>query len=335
MTRFGPLRNANIHQRVMLLALIPTLLITLILFAFTTRERLNDAREDLHHESMQLLDYLAVSAEYGLLSGNRETLEQLAQPILSNPAVSAISFLDAEGRPLVGPHQPDVATLSSANGSDRLVMSNGWLYHRPILLSSVGVDDFRQREGKKLLQLGWVLLEINNSQLRQRENDILCAGVLSSLAGLLLAIWLALVIGRSISRPVQRISQTIDLLQHDQLDARVTVKDGGELGELQRGINLLAAQVQRNRDHLQSEVVKSTRDLQVTLDALEVQNRRLEQARQRAEKANHTKDEFLARMSHELRTPLTSVLGFVGLLGKTALDSQQQEYAQVIQRTST
>lgn len=42
----------------------------------------------------------------------------------------------------------------------------------------------------------------------------------------------------------------------------------------------------------------------------------LEHERARLERANHTKDEFLAVLSHELRTPLTPILGWVAMLDK-------------------
>src|SRR5215470_9194684 len=48
--------------------------------------------------------------------------------------------------------------------------------------------------------------------------------------------------------------------------------------------------------------------------------RREQRARAEAETANRSKDEFLALLSHELRTPLQSMVGWVRLLRRGALD---------------
>lgn len=52
-----------------------------------------------------------------------------------------------------------------------------------------------------------------------------------------------------------------------------------------------------------------------------------------AEEASRAKARFLAMMSHEIRTPLNGVLGALGLLSATGLDSEQKLYAMTATRS--
>ncbi|WP_297572190.1 ATP-binding protein [uncultured Deefgea sp.] len=61
-------------------------------------------------------------------------------------------------------------------------------------------------------------------------------------------------------------------------------------------------------------------------ERLLLQSDSLAVARDAAEAANRAKSNFLATMSHEIRTPLNGILGFIQLLGDTALNAEQAEY---------
>src|SRR5436853_5710413 len=85
---------------------------------------------------------------------------------------------------------------------------------------------------------------------------------------------------------------------------------------------------------------KITRDVterRKTEDALRQQAAQLEKRVQERtlelEKANRTKDEFIATLSHELRTPITSITGWVQMLQEGSLTPPQQRKAlEVIDR---
>lgn len=60
----------------------------------------------------------------------------------------------------------------------------------------------------------------------------------------------------------------------------------------------------------------------------------LKAAREAADKANKSKDQFLAQVSHELRTPLNGIYGMVQLALDTSLTEEQREYLDTV-KTST
>jgi len=59
----------------------------------------------------------------------------------------------------------------------------------------------------------------------------------------------------------------------------------------------------------------------------------LADAKNRAEMATKARTQFLATMSHEIRTPLTGLIGMISLLKETKLESEQQQYTNIMAKS--
>jgi len=332
------MKNWGINKRVMFLALLPTLLITLSLVSYFSFNQYSSIEEAMHTKGQLIADNLSPASEYGVFVGNLEILENLIKNTLQVNDISNITISNKYNEALISRTrkiQTPTTILPIFTSPEE------FKYTSPIMESGAIISEYEELftgnekhiESPKVL--GYVHVTLNNQSTQAHQLDSLVKGILITFVGLFITVFLAISISRSVVNPIQYLTDAVKKIAQGELNTRINIESGGEIGSLEEGVNKMASEMQLIRSDLQSQVANATADLKKTLEELEIQNIEIDLARNQAISASKIKSEFLANMSHEIRTPMNGVIGFTELLGKTALSDEQADYVNTIRSSAS
>lgn len=142
-------------------------------------------------------------------------------------------------------------------------------------------------------------LDGHTARLRTQTTAVMAILV----AGWMVSFMLSFLLQRMISTPMGRLAATAqDIASRGDYSIRASGDTHDEIGVLVKAFNRMLDEIQA-----------SQRERAAALD--------------REQEANRLKDEFLATLSHELRTPLNAIVGWVHLLRKGQLPSEEVPHA--------
>lgn len=125
-----------------------------------------------------------------------------------------------------------------------------------------------------------------------------------AVGGLLFGLVLAVLIGRSISRPLGAITRTLRQLGEGARGVSVPgVERADEIGVMARAANVFREQNERT-----AELLDETRRLAESLDEHKGQ----------LERSNDELEQFVHTVSHDLKSPLVTIAGFLGIMKELA-----------------
>jgi signal transduction histidine kinase/ActR/RegA family two-component response regulator len=302
----------GIKLRVLVLALVPGALIAVFLAGFFVYDRFEDLEYSLYQRGRTLARQLAPAAEYAVFSGNREALEALANGVVREPDLKAVTFLGRHGetllirgRPAGQAPPPDPLGLTEiAVGVERSLV-----FSMPIVSTLVRVDDLYAPTGRvpdpdAPATIGRVLVEMGTESLVAERIELLGTSGLVTVLVLGLSLWIAMGMSRGVTRPILRISETVERIALGDLSARAPTDSAGALRRLEEGVNDMASKLQSAREDLEGRIAAATSQLL--------------QKKDEAERANQAKSRFLAAASHDLRQPMHALSLFVAQLAQQA-----------------
>ncbi len=294
----------SLRTRILLLTSLPAFLMFVIMLAYHVFERLQDAKAEQDRSGKIMATQLAAATDFSIMSGSFDSLIPQIDSILAQPGILSVKVLD-----------PSSQVLFAKNNTSKDIHQQTY-YRELVYQQSINLDQSdwlvaEQQPNSQDTVLGSVEIGFSSDYILQQEKTIIIKSIALATIVLLLVGGIGLWLAFALEKPLRAIIGLVGALKNRQFEQRVYVKQDGELGALAYHLNLLAAMLEEHRT-LQ---IKNTDELSM--------------ARQRADKANQAKSEFLAMMSHELRTPLNAISGGLQLLNSEPLPPSSKEFVEM------
>ena len=306
----------SLRYRVLLLALSPMLLAVGLFAGYFAQRGIADAERQVRQQGQDMTRQLAEAVAFDLFSGNLPYVKRLLD--FERNARGAIAVGIAEdGRWLLASGAATrlpAPTAGREAGND--ATGDALYFAHPIGLPGSPEQDPYLELDRRRGRHATLVAVMSGEPVRETRRRL--AEAVLGMAGLalLLALALAWRLSLRLSQPLHNITRAVAKLADGGLDVRVPRLSAGELGDLENGVNRMAAALEENQRDLEQRVRVATRELLAQKEA--------------AEAAAQAKSRFLAAASHDLRQPLHALTLLIAALRERALEGEARRLVEHI-----
>jgi len=309
----------SIYKRSVLLGALPMVFAFLVLLIAFTYERIGDLEKQWDEEGQLVVNQLAPSVEYSLISGDVTNIKSIMNAAMGLSVVEYVVIRNNEGalfseqrRDLTVPLEQLMSSVSIKPYVADVVQQNVVIDSGFELEEVMGSDS----DLADAVHLGVVIVGVNIKALEDEVWLVIYKAGAASLFVFFISTLVFRSLSRSISRPLESLSVTLTKIKQGHYDARADFQGGPEVRQLAADVNLLS------------------NALYVLDIDQEEQTKALKSAYEKEQKLTRVKSEFLTLVSHELRTPINGIMGMLQMLADTDPDSEQQELLNIAQSST-
>ena len=263
------MKQLTIRQRLLLLTLLPSALMAIVLVTFFTVSSLRSLESELARHGQAMSRYLAPISEYGILSGQIESLHVLAQSTVQDPGVKAAIVVNQKGRTLavsgrVSLSSEHLRRLPEAPGV--IAESETWIAFGAPVIRNISeadalYDPLTAADERRGEVIGAVFVEYDKGELAKAQRVLIVRGLAIVFIGLLLLALIAVRLSDSAAAPVRRLVQAVRLMSTGQFSTRVNTDSSGEIGFLEHGFNEMAEHIENVNNSLHERIEEATAQL--------------------------------------------------------------------------
>ncbi len=331
------MKKLNISNKVIIIATIPALVLSLILSTYYINNQFNYISDSLRKHGEFIARQLAPGAEYAIFSGNTELISPLINSVIKNKSVLRVQIVDKNNHLIFDTTKhKSIAREKPSLLKDFLEKDRQLVFTEPVIPAQVYVGDYEDATSalNEASKLGDVIVTLTTRYATEEKIKHIKNAAIITIGILFISTLIIVWRSRALTRPLQHLTESVRNIAAGNLDTKIEVDANDEIGVLQSCINHMTSELKLYQTDMESQLDQYTSELQQTLEELEIRNAELDITRSKAIYANNAKSEFLANMSHEIRTPLSGIIGFAELLQGTELSAQQKDYSSTIQKSS-